>query len=176
MKEYKLGLVLGRFQVFHKGHELIINTALEHCEKVLIFIGSSDKSNTYENPFDYDFRLEIIKSVYDNHNIIIAPLADLAVGDVPKWGKYVMESAINVIGMPDCIIYGIEEKCEYWYKDYQNLAYLKVDRCGIDISSTKLKKIILEDNYADFKQYVNPKIIKYYPIIRKKLIELNKKS
>ena len=51
MKKYKTGLVLGRFQTFHKGHEYIINKALEICDKVLVFIGSSDKSGTIENPF-----------------------------------------------------------------------------------------------------------------------------
>ena len=172
MKKYKLGLVLGRFQIFHKGHESIIDTAIKNCEKVLIFIGSSDKSNTYQNPFDYEFRKEVIKRIYNDENIIIAPLPDLGVGNVPLWGKYVMDNAIKIVGMPDCIIYGIEDKCETWYKDYQNLAYIKVDRNDIDISSTKLKEIIINDDYDNYLKYVNPKIIDYYDVIRNKLKEL----
>lgn len=173
MKKYKLGLVLGRFQVFHKGHELIINTALENCDKVLIFIGSSDKSNTYQNPFDYEFRKQIITEIYGD-KVIIKPLPDLGVGNVPLWGKYVMDNAKNAVGMPDCIIYGIEDKCETWYKDYTDLTYLKVDRNNIDISSTKLKEIIINNNYSDYQKYVNPRIYKYYNEIRNKLIELKK--
>ena len=172
MKKFKLGLVLGRFQIFHKGHESIIDTAIKNCEKVLIFIGSSDKSNTYQNPFDYEFRKEVIKRIYNDENIIIAPLPDLGVGNVPLWGKYVMDNAIKIVGMPDCIIYGIEDKCETWYKDYQNLAYIKVDRNDIDISSTKLKEIIINDDYDNYLKYVNPKIIDYYDVIRNKLKEL----
>ena len=172
MKEFKLGLVLGRFQIFHKGHESIIDTAIKNCEKVLIFIGSSDKSNTYQNPFDYEFRKEVIKRIYNDENIIIAPLPDLGVGNVPLWGKYVMDNAIKIVGMPDCIIYGIEDKCETWYKDYQNLAYIKVDRNDIDISSTKLKEIIINDDYDNYLKYVNPKIIDYYDVIKNKLKEL----
>ena len=144
MKKYKLGLVLGRFQIFHKGHELIINNALANCENVLLFIGSSDKSNTYDNPFNYFFRSSVIKNVYDNKNLLIAPLPDLGVGDVPLWGNYVINSAKELVGMPDCIIYGIEDKCEHWYKDYKDLAFIKVNRSEIDISSTKLKEIINE--------------------------------
>ena len=172
MKDYKLGLVLGRFQTFHKGHELIIDTALESCEKVLIFIGSSDKENTYKNPFSYEYRKNIIEEVYNNKNIIIAPLPDLGVGDVPLWGNYVMDNAKRVIGMPDCIIYGIESKCEEWYKDYQNLHYIKVGRDNIDISSTKLKELIINDNYDEYLKYVNIKIINHYDEIKNKLIEL----
>ena len=176
MKKYKLGLVLGRFQIFHKGHELIIDSALKNCEKVLIFIGSSEKSNTFINPFDYEYRKKIIKEVYDNDNIIIAPLPDLGVGNVPKWGQYVIENAIKVIGMPDLIIYGIEDKCETWYKDYQNLDYLKVDRNGIDISSTKLKEIIINGNYDEYLKYVNPKLIKYYNYQKEVLIKLKEEN
>ena len=61
MKKYKTGLVLGRFQTFHKGHEYIINKALEICSKVLVFIGSSDKYGTQENPFSYELRKKLIK-------------------------------------------------------------------------------------------------------------------
>ena len=61
MKKYKTGLVLGRFQTFHNGHEYIINKALEICDKVLVFIGSSDKFGTIENPFSYELRKKLIK-------------------------------------------------------------------------------------------------------------------
>lgn len=176
MKEFKLGLVLGRFQIFHKGHELIIDKALEKCEKVLIFIGSSDKSNTFSNPFNYFFRSSVIKNVYDNKNLFIAPLPDLGVGDVPAWGKYVIDSAKEIIGMPDCIIYGKEEKCEKWYKDYKDLKFIKVNRSKINISSTKLKELIIDGNYEEYKKYVNEKITSYYDFIREKLIELKDKT
>ena len=168
----RLGLVLGRFQIFHKGHELIIDTALENCDKVLIFIGSSDKKDTFDNPFDYEFRKEIIETIYDSDKIVIAPLPDLGVGNVPLWGDYVINSAKNIIGMPDVIIYGKEDKCESWYKNYNNLEFIRVDRKGIDISSTKLKQIILDNDYDNYLKYVNEKISKYYDVIRKKLEQL----
>jgi hypothetical protein len=44
-----------------------------------------------------------------------------------------------------------------------------VDRNDIDISSTKLKQIILDNDYDSYLKYVNGKIIKYYDVIRKKL-------
>ena len=90
MKKYKTGLVLGRFQTFHKGHEYIINKALEISDKVLVFIGSSDKFGTIENPFSYELREKLIKKIYGNeiveNKLIISPLADLGAGNVTKWG------------------------------------------------------------------------------------------
>lgn len=165
----RLGLVLGRFQIFHKGHELIINKALETCDKVLIFIGSSDKKDTFDNPFDYEFRKEIIETIYDSDKIIIAPLPDLGVGNVSLWGDYVIDNAKKIIGMPDVIIYGKEDKCESWYSNFSELEYIRVDRNDIDISSTKLKQIILDDDYDNYLKYVNEKIVKYYDVIKEEL-------
>ena len=49
-KKYKIGLVIGRFQPFHKGHEYLINQSLKHCEKIIIGIGSANKKSK-KNPW-----------------------------------------------------------------------------------------------------------------------------
>ena len=116
MKQYKIGLVLGRFQGVHFGHESIIEHALALCEEVLVFIGSSDKSGTKENPFPYELRYNMLHDIYKD-SIHIYPLPDLGVGNVPKWGDYVIENAIKVLGKPDLIIYGEEPKLNTWYKN-----------------------------------------------------------
>ena len=84
MKQYKTGLVIGRFQPIHIGHEKIINKALELCDKVIVFVGSSDKSGTKDNPLSYDFRKGLLELIYGN-NIEIYPLKDLGVGNVFAW-------------------------------------------------------------------------------------------
>ncbi len=42
MKLYKNGLVVGKFSPLHKGHEFVIQTAINRCENVIIF--------SYSNP------------------------------------------------------------------------------------------------------------------------------
>ena len=71
------------FQIFHFEYETIINKSLELCENTLILIGSSDKENTLMNPFSYEFREIIIKEIYGD-KVIIRPLSDLGVGNVPS--------------------------------------------------------------------------------------------
>ena len=34
----KCGMIVGRFQHIHKGHEKLINIALDKCERVLVFV------------------------------------------------------------------------------------------------------------------------------------------
>lgn len=48
MSIFKTGIIVGRFQHIHKGHEKLINIGLELSDKLLIFIGSANESNTLE--------------------------------------------------------------------------------------------------------------------------------
>lgn len=36
MKPYDVGLICGRFQTFHKGHEKLVDTGLMLCDRLLI--------------------------------------------------------------------------------------------------------------------------------------------
>ena len=39
MKPYDSGVIVGRFQNLHKGHERLIDTGLLLCDRLLILIG-----------------------------------------------------------------------------------------------------------------------------------------
>ena len=170
MKKYKIGLVLGRFQGIHMGHESIINQALELCEEVLVFIGSSDKYGTTTNPFPYELRYKMLYDIFGN-KVHIHPLPDLGVGNVPGWGDYVISNAIKVLGKPDLIVQGKEVKTNTWYKNYEDIHFLEVDRGIVPINATTLRSFINDDKKEDFEKYTNSKIHKYYDELRKYLKE-----
>lgn len=171
MKKYKIGLVLGRFQGVHLGHESIIDHALILCDEVLVFIGSSDKQGTIENPFPYEIRYNMLHDIYKD-SIHIYPLPDLGVGNVPAWGDYVIENAKKVLGKPDLIIYGEEPKLNTWYTNYPDLAHVSVSRDLIPIDGTTLRSFIKKNKKEDFEKYTNPLIHKYYDELRKYLEEV----
>lgn len=52
MKVYDTGLICGRFQTFHKGHERLVDTGLLLCDRLLILIGSAQECGTERNPFN----------------------------------------------------------------------------------------------------------------------------
>jgi len=172
MKEFKRGLILGRFQTLHKGHEYIIDKALEICDEVLVFIGSSDKSNTIENPYDYETRKAMLEVLYGDR-IIIAPLPDLGVGNVPRWGEYVLENAEKVNGFPDCIVHGIEAKCDTWFTEEvrKKITFIKVDRGDIKIDASTLREYMYNNEYDKWKEYINPLLHKYYSMLRIELMK-----
>ena len=100
MKPYDVGLICGRFQTLHKGHEKLIDTGLLLCDRLLILVGSSQLSGTERNPLNIETRIRMLREVYgDSPNIMIYGLADLSKEDdiSPDWGKYLLENAKRYI-------------------------------------------------------------------------------
>ncbi len=84
-------LFIGRFQPFHNGHLKIIEEASKKYSKIIIGVGSSQYSNTLENPFTNDERkLMISKSLKDtgisNYKIVFIP----DIHNPPKWVDHVL--------------------------------------------------------------------------------------
>ena len=84
---YKIALIVGRFQPFHKGHLFLIKKALEKANKIIIGIGSANISDE-NNPIDFETRKKIIKAVvykekFEDRLIKIVPLDDFF--DDKKW-------------------------------------------------------------------------------------------
>ena len=81
-------LFIGRFQPFHLGH-LKVLTSLSEKYEFIIGIGSAQYSNTYDNPFTLDERIEMIKESLRDINIQykIYPIPDIH--DYSRWVDHV---------------------------------------------------------------------------------------
>lgn len=58
-KHYKTGLIIGRFQPFHKGHAYLFQKALEIADELVIGIGSIGVVDR-DNPFDLKDRQKML--------------------------------------------------------------------------------------------------------------------
>ena len=79
-KPYDILVFIGRFQPLHKGHQAVIDKALELAEKVVVLIGSAGKARSIRNPFTYEERATMIASVYPQ-NVVCLPIEDAAYSD-----------------------------------------------------------------------------------------------
>ena len=84
-------LFIGRFQPFHKGHLKIIQNASNNYSDIIIGIGSSQYSNTSENPFTNDERKQMIENSLKkigikNYKIVNIP----DIHNPPKWVDHVL--------------------------------------------------------------------------------------
>ena len=176
MKPYDVGMVVGRFQTFHKGHEKLIETGLMLCDRLLIFIGSAQECGTERNPLNINTRTKILKMIYgDNSNIMIYGLSDLTnENDIrPEWGKYLLDNADRYIYKnPELMVYGNDESRSGWFskEDLKNTTELIINRAELPISATMLRQYMVEDNRKAWMELVNPKLHKMYDELRNELM------
>lgn len=68
---FDTGIIVARFQVaeLHEGQKDLINTVIERCDNVIIFLGLSPIPHSKNNPLDFGSRKAMIKSVFPNIEI-----------------------------------------------------------------------------------------------------------
>ncbi len=83
------GLIIGRFQPFHKGHLEIVKKISKECDKVIIGVGSAQKERESNDPLSGGERIEMIKKTLENRgiNFDIYPIPDIDC--YPAWPSYV---------------------------------------------------------------------------------------
>lgn len=178
MKPYDVGLICGRFQTFHKGHEKLVDTGLMLCDRLLILIGSSQECGTERNPLNITTREKMLKTVYgDNPNIMIYGLSDLThENDIrPEWGKYLLSNVDRYIYKnPEVMIYGNDESRSQWFDkaDLKNTTELIINRAELPISATMLRQFMVEDNRREWMKWVNPRLHKMYDELRNELMSV----
>ena len=167
MKPFALGILVGRFQVVHAGHEQMIRTAMALCDRVGIFIGSSQESGTSKNPFPYALRRQLLENLFGGE-VEIYPLPDIGVGNTAAWGDYVLENVQSRFGcLPELLVSGKESRRLDWFDSLRGvrIAELYIPKT-IDISASKMREYLIEDDRASWESYVNPKNHPLYPRLR----------
>lgn len=176
MRPYDTGLIVGRFQTFHNGHEKLVNTGLLLCDRLLILVGSAQESGTERNPLNVATRINMIQEVYkDDNRIKVYALSDMTNEDdiCPEWGKYLLENVHRYIYKnPEIMIYGNDESRSGWFdkKDLKNTTELIINRAELPISATMLRQLMVEDKREEWMQFVNPRLHKMYDVLRAELL------
>lgn len=179
MKPYDTGLICGRFQTFHKGHERLIESGLLLCDRLLILIGSSQECGTERNPFNIVTRTNILKEIYgDRPEIMIYGIADMTdENDIcPEWGRYLLNNADRYIHKnPEIMIYGNDESRSGWFSkaDLKNTAELILNRYDMPLSATKVREYMAKDMRKEWMDSVNPRLHKLYDTLREELMTID---
>lgn len=177
-RPYDVGLVCGRFQTFHKGHEKLIDTGLLLCDRLLILVGSAQECGTERNPLNITTRVDVIREIYDgNPGIMVYGLPDMTnENDIcPEWGRYLLQNVDRYIYKnPDVMIYGNDESRSAWFdkKDLKNTTELIINREELPISATMLRRLMVLDQRREWMTYVHPKLHKRYDDLRRELMSV----
>lgn len=80
------GLVIGRFQPFHKGHQALIKSAIEDCVNVVVGIGSAKSRADMRNPFTFEERADMVRAVFGD-TVEVMAIPDIH--DPTRWVDHV---------------------------------------------------------------------------------------
>jgi len=177
-RAYDTGLLVGRFQTFHKGHQKLVETGLLLCDRLLVLVGSAQECGTERNPLNIETRIQMIKAVYpDDSRVMIYALSDLSnENDIrPEWGRYVLENVDRYIyKAPELMIYGNDESRSRWFdtEDIKDTSEFIVNRGALPISATVLRELMVKDNRREWMKWVDPKLHKMYDRLRNELMSV----
>lgn len=93
--KFKIGLVVGRFQPFHKGHLYLFKKSLTACNKIIIAVGSSNINNE-DNPLSYRTRVKMLKKVISEERIAYKVIKIVSSPDHPSddvWFNKLLKNA-----------------------------------------------------------------------------------
>lgn len=166
-KPFRLGLVVGRFQTLHTGHEDMIHKAIALCDRVGLFVGSSQESGTFKNPFSYELRREMLADVFGDR-VSIYPLPDIGVGNNARWGDYVLGQVEARFGrLPDLVVSGKEERRLDWFDSIagNGISELYVPK-STQMSASQMRQFFADDDFEQWKAYTNPRLWPRYKQLR----------
>lgn len=157
----KYGVFLARMQPLHKGHLHIVSTALQECDKVLVVIGSSNKSYTLRNPFPAWLRKSLLeeslmREELDRVNIITLP--DWSMEDDTdsnaSWGRYLYYNIVSSIQQKDFTLYYSDDPAilDSWFNGTEVKSHIKYrlfERINLfeGLSATKIRKALQNEDF-----------------------------
>lgn len=157
MENKKIGFTIGKFAPLHKGHQLVIETALKEVDELYVVIYDTDIIN-----IGVTKRAEWIKELYPKVNIIYAYNSPKKYGLDSDSVKVQMEYLSSLIkGIPVTHFYSSEPYGEK-VAEYLNIENRIVDisKRQIPINATTIRANI-DDNISYLEKNVYQDIIKY---------------
>lgn len=150
-KVFKTGLVVGKFAPLHKGHELVINTALTQCETVIVLV--------YSNP-DFSWmsaktRAKWVRELFPQARVYIPENPPLNQANDLTQREFV-KSWLDGNNFVVDAVFGSDDYLE-GFSAHIAAVPIKVDATRVTqpISGTKLREAVQNNQIVDFKPFVS---------------------
>lgn len=140
---------IGRFQLPHIGHELVIKKALEKTNELILLVGSSNATRNKKNPFLYIERKEMLEKIVKKYSkdarIYILPLPDFK--DDTSWVDEIKRLVSSVASNNEIVITGCRKKGDdstYYLHIFPDFKSDLIEEINVDsevVSSTQMRNI-----------------------------------
>ena len=160
-------VIIGRWQIFHKGHETLLKAALATAEHVIVVIGSAFCARDVRNPFNWQERETMIGSCLTPAQL--ARVKFLKIRDYyndERWNSAVHEGVHQLTGGKTATLVGfMKDHTSYYQTNFPNWARQEVSQ-EFSIDATSLRNVFFEGNDPDarievLRPYVNTSVLNY---------------
>lgn len=159
---HELAVFVGRFQPLHVGHISVVNIALANAQKLLVVLGSHDRTRQLDNPFTSEERIDMFKAQFPDEcaegRIVFATLNDQI--DYQHWednlADRIAETITSEFGWTDkpikpLLVGSPKNDCYGFHSRLKNVDHLPVP--VIEHNATDIRKIGYSD--MSFEEALN---------------------
>jgi bifunctional NMN adenylyltransferase/nudix hydrolase len=165
----RVAVVIGRWQLVHKGHESLLTTALALADQVVIVIGSAFRARDTRNPFTWQERQAMLLaslSAADKARVHCVPVRDYF--DDARWNAAVLagvkqftdqsQAQVTLVGFS-------KDHTSYYLHHFPQWALHEVAP-SVEIDATALRHVFFDGvvpdaRWAVLEPYVSPAVLHY---------------
>ncbi len=161
-------IIVGRWQLFHKGHETLLHAALAAAQQVIVVIGSAFRSRDVRNPFNWEERKAMIEAALPpdvENRVQFLPVRDYF--DDVRWNSAVRDGVQKITGGRGSVtLVGFKKDHTSYYLDhFPNWVWQAVEQVH-DIDATALRNVFFEGTDPDarlavLRPHVHAQVLAY---------------
>jgi len=145
----KRGLTLGKYAPFHRGHQLVIDTALAEMDEVIVIIYNAPETTS----IPLKIRAGWIQKIYPRVKLIEAADGPTDVGNTPeiktRHERYILEN-LRISGVTHFY-------CSEFYGEHMSLALGAVNRLvDPERKIVPVSGVLIRKNPKAYRQYLDP--------------------
>ena len=149
-------VIVGRWQLFHQGHQTLLTTALATGAQVICVIGSSFRSRDVRNPFTWQERQAMIQATLSESTLSrvkFLPVRDYF--DDERWNQDVRQGVQQLTnGQGPVALVGYKKDHTSYYLDHFPTWSSKTVQQEFDIDATALRQVFFEGTDPDARLVV----------------------
>jgi bifunctional NMN adenylyltransferase/nudix hydrolase len=150
-------VIIGRFQPFHNGHQVLLQRALDIAHQVVVVLGSAHQARSFKNPFTWQERAAMIAislTPEDQSRVKFVAVRDCY--DDKRWAADVMNQATAMLAKtaepgPIVLVGHEKDHTSYYLRMFPQWDYEAVELHS-KLDATTLRRIYFGDTSIDTTQ------------------------
>jgi bifunctional NMN adenylyltransferase/nudix hydrolase len=167
-KPYSLAVFIGRFQPFHRGHELVVREALEQSKHLLMLVGSARAPRSLRNPWTAEERITMIRAALPptlRERVTLLPMMDALYHDA-GWIEMVQAAVRAVLVQrgeaTDSARVALaghqKDGTSYYLKLFPQWASISVPS-RLAVGGTEVRAALLAGDVSRLRDVVSPEVL-----------------